>query len=74
MRVWRLGDNVDTDVIVPGKYMKFGIEEIAKVRGFNRASAARLLEALAGAGPALFTGQARRPGNGGIVIGHDPGL
>ena len=30
MRVWRLGDNVDTDVIVPGKYMKFGIEEIAQ--------------------------------------------
>ena len=30
MRVWRLGDNVDTDVITPGRYMKFGIEEIAK--------------------------------------------
>ena len=30
MRVWRLGDNVDTDAIAPGKYMKFGIEEIAK--------------------------------------------
>lgn len=30
MRVWLLGDNVDTDVIVPGKYMKFGIEEIAR--------------------------------------------
>jgi 3-isopropylmalate/(R)-2-methylmalate dehydratase small subunit len=25
-----LGDDVDTDVIVPGRYMKFGIEEIAK--------------------------------------------
>lgn len=25
-----LGDNVDTDVITPGKYMKFGIEEIAQ--------------------------------------------
>jgi 3-isopropylmalate/(R)-2-methylmalate dehydratase small subunit len=30
VRVWRLGDNVDTDAIAPGKYMKFGIEEIAK--------------------------------------------
>ena len=30
MRVWRLGDNVDTDVIAPGRYMKFGIEEIAQ--------------------------------------------
>jgi len=30
MRAWVLGDNVDTDVIVPGRYMKFGIEEIAK--------------------------------------------
>ena len=30
MRAWRLGDNVDTDAIVAGKYMKFGIEEIAK--------------------------------------------
>ena len=30
MRVWRLGDNVDTDVIAPGKYMKSGIEEIAQ--------------------------------------------
>ena len=29
MRVWRLGDNVDTDAIAPGKYMKSGIEEIA---------------------------------------------
>jgi 3-isopropylmalate/(R)-2-methylmalate dehydratase small subunit len=25
-----LGDNVDTDVITPGRYMKFGIEEIAQ--------------------------------------------
>ena len=24
------GDNVDTDAIVPGRYMKYGIEEIAK--------------------------------------------
>lgn len=30
MRVWRLGDNVDTDAIAPGKYMKLGIEEIAR--------------------------------------------
>lgn len=30
MRAWVLGDNVDTDVITPGKYMKFGIEEIAQ--------------------------------------------
>ena len=25
-----LGDNVDTDLIVPGRYMKFAIEEIAR--------------------------------------------
>jgi len=30
MRTWVLGDNVDTDVITPGRYMKFGIDEIAK--------------------------------------------
>ena len=30
MRAWVLGDDVDTDVIAPGRYMKFGIEEIAK--------------------------------------------
>ena len=30
MRAWVLGDNVETDVITPGKYMKFGIEEIAR--------------------------------------------
>ena len=29
MRTWVFGDNVDTDVIAPGRYMKFGIEEIA---------------------------------------------
>lgn len=29
MRAWVLGDDVDTDVIAPGRYMKFGIEEIA---------------------------------------------
>ncbi|HEV7476652.1 MAG TPA: 3-isopropylmalate dehydratase, partial [Burkholderiales bacterium] len=30
MKAWVLGDNVDTDVMAPGAYMKFGIEEIAK--------------------------------------------
>jgi len=30
VRAWVLGDNVDTDVITPGKYMKLGIEEIAQ--------------------------------------------
>ena len=30
MKAWVLGDNIDTDAIVPGRYMKFGIEEIAK--------------------------------------------
>src|SRR5918993_1151453 len=30
MTVWRLGDDIDTDVIAPGKYMKLGVEEIAK--------------------------------------------
>ena len=29
MKAWVLGDNIDTDVIVPGRYMKLGIEEIA---------------------------------------------
>jgi 3-isopropylmalate/(R)-2-methylmalate dehydratase small subunit len=29
MRAWVFGDNVDTDVIAPGRYMKFGIDEIA---------------------------------------------
>jgi len=29
VRVWRLGDNVDTDAVAPGRYMKLGIEEIA---------------------------------------------
>ena len=24
------GDNIDTDVIVPGRYMKYSIEEIAQ--------------------------------------------
>lgn len=28
-RVWRFGDNVDTDVIVPGKYLKLSAEEAA---------------------------------------------
>ena len=30
MKAWVFGDNIDTDVIVPGRYMKYGIEEIAK--------------------------------------------
>jgi len=30
MRAWVFGDNLDTDVIAPGRYMKFGIEEIAR--------------------------------------------
>ena len=29
-RAWVYGDNLDTDVLAPGKYMKFGIEEIAR--------------------------------------------
>jgi 3-isopropylmalate/(R)-2-methylmalate dehydratase small subunit len=28
-RVWRLGKNIDTDVLAPGPYMKLGIEGIA---------------------------------------------
>jgi len=27
---WVYGDNIDTDVLAPGAYMKFGIEEIAR--------------------------------------------
>jgi 3-isopropylmalate/(R)-2-methylmalate dehydratase small subunit len=30
MNAWVFGDNIDTDVIAPGRYMKFGIDEIAK--------------------------------------------
>lgn len=30
MRAWVLGDNVDTDVLAPGAYMKLGVDEIAK--------------------------------------------
>ena len=30
MKAWVFGDNIDTDVLAPGRYMKFGIEEIAK--------------------------------------------
>lgn len=30
MRAWVLGDDIDTDVIAPGRYMKFGVEEIAR--------------------------------------------
>ena len=29
MRAWVLGDNVDTDAIAPGRYIKFGIAAIA---------------------------------------------
>lgn len=29
-RAWVFGDNLDTDVLAPGRFMKFGIEEIAK--------------------------------------------
>jgi 3-isopropylmalate/(R)-2-methylmalate dehydratase small subunit len=30
MKSWVFSDNVDTDVIAPGRYMKFGIDEIAR--------------------------------------------
>ena len=30
MKAWVFGDNVDTDAIAPGRYMKFGIGEIAR--------------------------------------------
>ncbi|MDH4189823.1 MAG: 3-isopropylmalate dehydratase, partial [Betaproteobacteria bacterium] len=29
-RAWVFGDNIDTDVLAPGRYMKAGIEEIAR--------------------------------------------
>ena len=29
-RAWVFGDDVDTDALAPGRYMKFGVEEIAK--------------------------------------------
>lgn len=29
-RAWVFGDNLDTDVLAPGQYMKLGIEEIAQ--------------------------------------------
>jgi 3-isopropylmalate/(R)-2-methylmalate dehydratase small subunit len=29
-RAWVYGDNIDTDVLAPGAYMKYGIEEIAR--------------------------------------------
>ena len=28
-RVWKLGDNIDTDALAPGQYMKFNIDVIA---------------------------------------------
>lgn len=30
MKAWVFGDDVDTDAITPGRYMKLGIEEIAR--------------------------------------------
>lgn len=30
MKAWVFGDSLDTDAIAPGRYMKFGIEEIAR--------------------------------------------
>lgn len=30
MRAWVFGDDIDTDALAPGRYMKHGIEEIAK--------------------------------------------
>jgi 3-isopropylmalate/(R)-2-methylmalate dehydratase small subunit len=30
VKAWVFGDNLDTDAIAPGRYMKFGIEEIAR--------------------------------------------
>ena len=30
MKAWVFGDNVDTDMIAPGRYMKYGIDEIAR--------------------------------------------
>lgn len=30
MKAWVFGDDIDTDVIAPGRYMKYGIEEIAR--------------------------------------------
>jgi len=29
-RAWVFGDDVDTDVLAPGQYMKFGIEELSR--------------------------------------------
>jgi len=30
VKAWVFGDNIDTDVIAPGRYMKYGIAEIAR--------------------------------------------
>ena len=30
MRAWVFGDNIDTDAIAPGRYLKFDIAEVAK--------------------------------------------
>jgi 3-isopropylmalate dehydratase small subunit len=29
-KIWKFGDNIDTDVIAPGKYLMLGIDELAK--------------------------------------------
>ncbi len=29
-RAWTFGDDIDTDALAPGRYMKFGIDEIAR--------------------------------------------
>ena len=29
-RAWVLGDDLNTDLLAPGRYMKFGVGEIAK--------------------------------------------
>jgi len=30
LRAWVFGDDIDTDVLAPGRYMKLGVEEIAR--------------------------------------------
>jgi 3-isopropylmalate/(R)-2-methylmalate dehydratase small subunit len=43
-RAWVFGDDVDTDLLAPGQYMKFGIEEIARhcLEGLDPSFAARV--------------------------------
>ena len=57
MRAWVFGDNLDTDLIAPGRYMKFGIAEIAR-------------HCLEGVDPAFATGV--RPGDV-LVAGRNLG-